>query len=565
MHRRFHLPLILTLLFGVLISTLPHLIYWARTGSPVWIADTDELTIYLQTASQAYFNHVGRVTDPYFVAPRPTIYPWIQIIPGTFIAWACGLGPMAIGWIWRAWAGVTIAAGWFFALRFFLKSSWAACFGAVYLLSEGGLLEAKPLFRQFKHTLMSLAGLDFELFLGKPQMHPEWRIITPGLSLGALLLFVILHARARERPTRARIIASGLAFGLLVHTYFYFWIAVAGGLVLAMLIDRPAWRTHLHALWIGGLAGLPKLLADRAIQAGHSRSWMERGDLWVAIPRGSELVVPKAGLVLLIVLAIYVWRRRPDLRWLAGCAGAGYFLLTHQLVTGLQLQNSHWNYFWAPLTMLLFVLAIGDVWLAARRDRLLSAGFVALVLFSAALGLRLRYLEATRSTLATSLRGQYDRYVAQRSGAPALAPNGVVAGPETFVALASVLDNQRPLWGYSMLASPGIDFTEWNERLALNGLLVGQSREEFEAAQSKLIGGSYGGPWQRDPARRDEPLRARLAAFDRFGADLGAAVAHYGVRVVGIEAARETPAYLAAGGWRRVESGPAWQVWERQP
>jgi membrane-bound metal-dependent hydrolase YbcI (DUF457 family) len=46
-----------------------------------------------------------------------------------------------------------------------------------------------------------------------------------------------LLARVGKRPTRGRIVASGVALGLLVHVYFYYWTA-AGLVHLLLTLDR---------------------------------------------------------------------------------------------------------------------------------------------------------------------------------------------------------------------------------------------------------------------------------------------------------------------------------------
>src|SRR4051794_34529534 len=67
---------------GVLLSTLPHLLWWPRLGAPVWIADHDELDLYLATAARAYREHPTALSDPVLAAGGATIYPWLQMVPG---------------------------------------------------------------------------------------------------------------------------------------------------------------------------------------------------------------------------------------------------------------------------------------------------------------------------------------------------------------------------------------------------------------------------------------------------------------------------------------------------
>src|SRR5262249_53039300 len=59
---------------GLLLATLPHLLWWSRLGEPVYIADFDEM-LYLAYSGQAYFNHPTTLGDPTFVAGGRSIFP----------------------------------------------------------------------------------------------------------------------------------------------------------------------------------------------------------------------------------------------------------------------------------------------------------------------------------------------------------------------------------------------------------------------------------------------------------------------------------------------------------
>src|SRR5260370_39818701 len=47
---------------GVLLAVLPHILWWFRLGSPVWIADYDDL-LYLTVASRSYHEHPTYLSD----------------------------------------------------------------------------------------------------------------------------------------------------------------------------------------------------------------------------------------------------------------------------------------------------------------------------------------------------------------------------------------------------------------------------------------------------------------------------------------------------------------------
>ena len=137
-------PLLVTIFFGVLLSALPHLLAWIKTGAPVWIADTDELELYLKTASKAYFNHPWFISDPVFAdSTKPTVYPWLQFFPATMIAYILNLGPMSISIVWRVLAGALVAWGWYLLFHQYWKDTkyepwagWMAAAVSILLLGE---------------------------------------------------------------------------------------------------------------------------------------------------------------------------------------------------------------------------------------------------------------------------------------------------------------------------------------------------------------------------------------------------------------------------------------------
>ena len=110
------------MLFGLLISIMPHLVQWVHSGSPVWIADNEE-QLYLSYASQAYFNHPARLT-PVFAPNWAIFYPWIQLISAVLFATLLKLGPFAISMIWRAFAGISIAGAWYLVVKSYARSRW---------------------------------------------------------------------------------------------------------------------------------------------------------------------------------------------------------------------------------------------------------------------------------------------------------------------------------------------------------------------------------------------------------------------------------------------------------
>ena len=155
------------------------------------------------------------------------------------------------------------------------------------------------------------------------------------------------------------------------------------------------------------------------------------------------------------------------------------------------------------------------------------------------------------------------RYRAQRpaTGVPPLAPNAVVAGAAEFVDFAVVLENVRPLERTAFL-SANVRNAEWDARVALNSFLEGLDRAAFAAEQKAFCTQPGAGPWVRDAAKREERLASRMAAFEAVIANSAVAMNHFGVRYVALPVGVTRPAYLASG-WRPLQAGPHWEVWER--
>jgi hypothetical protein len=551
---------------GVLLATLPHLIWWPRLGEPVWIADYDDLGVYLALGGHAYQNHPWTHDDPVLAEGGTSPYPWLQMGPGVLVARLLGLGPLGLDLVWRAWAGLSIAAAWYLLLRQYVRRPEVAAALTAFLLGDIGLVTAQPLYKQALVSARILAGRPGGLLASYPQIHLQWRIVTPGLSLAYLLVSACLLGRAVARPSRGRIVAAGLGFGLLFYVYVYFWTAVGLGLVLALALDAGRRRVHLLVGAIGGLVGLPQVVAIYALKKTFSPDFLPRID-FLPIGRFDELLIPRAGLLLLGVGLIWVRARRRELIYLWCLAAAGLALMNHQVLSGLQLQNHHWLYAGGPLlTELIVLLGYGEL-ARVDRPRPVVWGLVALGVLHLAAAFWLRAVEATRTEQSLEILEHYRRYRAQRlgPGIERLRPRGVVAGEMGFVSLALVLENQRPLDHYAVLNSPAVGDDEWDARIALNRYLLGADRTRFEAEQREWLRTNPWGLWaphRASPAQQQDRLARRLRAFATVEADPRAALERFDVRYVALPVDRTPPA-IPGTTWRCLQTGPSWSLWER--
>lgn len=127
--------------------------------------------------------------------------------------------------------------------------------------------------------------------------------------------------------------------------------------------------------------------------------------------------------------------------------GAGLLLLNHQIVSGLQIENFHYSYFWGPLCSALVLLVVLDLVRHVSR-RWLGGAVVAVVGLQLATGIYLRVHESTDSLETVRLNrelGDFKRHLAGL--AEPKTPNSVIAGDRRYLRLSTVLEDQRCPFG----------------------------------------------------------------------------------------------------------------------
>ena len=559
---RNHLPaLLLCMLAAMFLATLPHWLGLAHWHRPIWIADHDEM-FYLAIVGQAYDNHILRLTEPMLVNGLQSPYPWIQMIPGIVLAKAAGLGPLAVGLIWRAMGAAFISATYYLlTYRITRIKALAVCL-TVSICADVGVLYSMPLLRQIWLVVSFLNGHGQGFLATYPKIAPSWRIVTPTLSLGYLLLFIWLLGRALERFEWRRIIAAGVACGLLFYVYFYFVIAVGLGLFLNMLIDARRRWTYFFTGLVGLICGLPNVLAQSALSMSTSSDWLHRWDMFVTIPRTSELLIPKVAILYSCLCLFWCLLRARQLLYLWVFAFSALLLLNHQLLTSLQIQNYHWLYTIGPVHAVLLVALVWNEILRRpswKRNYLASVYVMTPVIFLS--GLWLRGIEATQTQESQSILHDLEHYEQMRFSpegrASPLVPNAFVAGQQDFVDIASVLENQRPLIHYTVLSSPSIDDREWDERAALSGYLQAISRADFATGQRLDLEINL----PRSAAVRASRLAGRLAAFDQISADPRPWLGRYPVRYVAVKPSGIPTEFAVKLRMQPLQRGPYWDLW----
>ena len=406
------LPITACIIVGLAMALLPAIIQWFKLGYMIWIGNGDELFM-LALGSQAYFNHPAYLSDPVLVSGGVSLFRQLPLLPGVWMAWVLGLGPLGIDVCWRILAGLSLAASWYFLIRHFVPKPWIAAALAIVLMSDVGLLSSGLFFRQVQLLASILAG-STNPFVGD-FVHVEWRVATPALTMAYLLLNLWLVTRARRTPTWRSLVLSGVSFGLLFHVYPYFWTTAAAALVLAFLIDQGHRRVYLWIGLIGGLIGSYRIFCDMMLKRATPPDWLIRSDKFVHVDRFTDMKLPIVASLVLIVGFIWIWRHHRELIYLWTMGFSGLVLFKHHILTGLNIENYHWLYLWGPCCSLLLLLML--VALLPRhgpKARLALAALMVVCLADAFIGLGLRVAESLQAEAGLVLVKSCCEYQGQR-------------------------------------------------------------------------------------------------------------------------------------------------------
>jgi hypothetical protein len=551
---------------GLLLSALPHLLWWAKTGKPVWIADNDDL-VSLAASANTYHNHPTYVGDILRESGGDSIYPALQYLPFVWVAKVIGLPPVLINLLWRLWAGAALGAILYLLLRGYLERVSLAAMATLTLLFNVGLLTAHFLDGQLRVLIPLLTGHGQAYFAFGPQISLHWRVLAPAAILPFVFVFLYFQRRARAAPSWGRVLVASVSFGSLFYLYFYFWLAAGLGLLLLVAIDAGHRRTHLLIGMIGCALGTPALVASYLVSHRNPSDWGPRNDFFLPIPHFSELLLPKFAILLLILAFIWIWRNKRDLLPLWALSTSGLMLANHQILTGLQVQNFHWSYVWGPtlsITAVLCLICEMERHIVTRRWT--RPVLVAICLLMVSSGFWLRAVEVIRTHGSIEVTQNYELYRAQRltgNSAP-FAPNTVVSGDKAFVDFAVIAERVRPLRHYIANHTPSVTDTELDQRWALNAYLLGQTREEYETQERAFFINEPFGPISRDRTKLEPRLALQMNTYDSIAADPSPALNQFQVRYLALPAGQLPPAYLSAGGWTQIETGPNWRIWERR-
>ena len=528
-----------------------------QTGS--WSAPNDTDSVYyLQIAAQPYYSHVPWLTDP-SVPGGAIFYPWVQYLPFVYFVRALHLSIFSLTIVWTVFGAAAMAASAYALLWYFLRWRWLASGLAVTLLADNSAYH--PFVHQARIVLGALAhpGRDFgqELF--------DFRITNPMLDLPFLFLLILFVARARDLPSRARTWTCGVCFAFLFYLYFYAWTLAAAALGLAFFLDNRRRVVYLKTLVVGFLLGAPAMIHDFMVRRALSVEGLTRfgmftrprwPDQFVPLPRHDLVVVP----VLFLLVGAWIYLSR-NYQWifLYCMAAVGTLLSYSSMLTGVYLLDYHWNWLAGPVfTLLLYVTLGGFVTARLRFSGLLGIAWsvcVGLVFLS---GLWLSIEDLRERPEIGGLMRNYAEYAAQRQGGdtPRLEPRAMVGGDDRFCDLAAIGENTVPLVGFPAYISMALRDSELYERYALNQYVQGVTdRARF----IKMLTDDYGVPLSASAL-----IEGFTHAYDEVSGDPTRYIERYDLRYVALPSAQDTPACLGQG-WKLIQSGPSWKIWQRIP
>ena len=553
------------MLVGVLLAVWPHGMEWFRSGGWSYVADPDERLCYLPLISHSYGVHPWKLGDLSLPTGGLCLYPWLQFVPWILLAKLVHAGPLAVLLFWRIWAGASLGFIFYRLGREFLGGPRAALWLALVCLTDHGLMEGRPLDRHLVTVQKVLSGQDGEFFTAWAPYLRQFRLITPGISWVFLGLFVLLLHRARQDWNRRRVLLAAGAFGVLFYAYFYYWAAAGAALVLLAALEWRDWRRYFTIACLGGLIGLPAVLANAQAQRSAAEGWLARLDFYRHIGHLDELRLPRIVFAWWLLASWLVGRRHRDLLPLWALTTAGLALMNQQVITGLQMQNDHFAYVWSMgLALLVYVLALRE-WRSRTGHRTawrIAPAALAIVLALGALVLRTAEpLRNQWARLNREGRQQFERE-RTRTGAARLEPNAVLAGDPAFADFAVILEGQRPLVG-GLSLSQRVSDTEWAQRRVLDLLLRGATPQEA-ATDADTYYGCHFSAMRRTPAEMQQTIEAQHRLAQAIALNPQEWLQRFDVRYVALRSGTQSPVSTLPH-WHRLPGGERWQIWERTP
>lgn len=558
---------------GLALAVAPHLARWVATGSPVYLADGDDI-LYL-AISRIPYQGGWSLRDPFCTPDRnvPTLYAWLQFVPLAKLARALGLPSVLTGLLWRAVGGPALGAALFILFRKLLggtrrPTAWALG-AALICLADPAFIAGRPLIRDFV-LLLEMVRSTGPLIAGNRM--PQYRVVTPLLNLPWLLLLVAALVPGGRRGWRAWA-AGAICLGACFHLYFFYWTAAIVGIGAYLAVRAVAvWRGRPAtggegirelgfgvAVLVGGAAlgasqvyGNARTFADPAYRPTLHR--MQKGAvLPPGDPRRSEQlwnVWPLAELAVVGAAIVGLGLRNLGLPWFMILAG--YLLNNHAIVTGLDFENNHWAYVYSPFGEIA-LLALGALVLDGLGPSRWKSALWALPAVLVAIALAWRPYDALRHRFPVQSAQLWRELEPLAAALGDLGPDETLAGPgESNLALLMTRAGHLYDYDHTWDSSP-VPTAEVGQRFALDAWLMGMDMPRFLEASA-----------ERQPVVRDG-MRAAWTGDFQAVLDGGAAPLLERFRVGALLLPSSAPEPTRGGPWRRAASGEAWTLWRRDP
>lgn len=254
-----------------------------------------------------------------------------------------------------------------FALRLAGLPMFLASVSAFILVCDPGVFYYKI----FIHAFMPLSE------------HPFNRFSNPifGMSLFFLGWLLAYRALLNNKFDKKTTIAAGVALGLLFYVSIYYWTHLALSILLCVLFVRhPArWKILSVGALTAFVVSIPYCLHALRMRSHPEYQWIAWRIGLLIKDRGEYLLQHKAMLAATVLcLPLWFTGRKEHKYWLLGIMG-GAVCYFSTLVTHISLQNFHWQYTLAPMTVAGVLILIGVV-SGKRNHRLtIALGLIAMV------------------------------------------------------------------------------------------------------------------------------------------------------------------------------------------
>ena len=553
------------LIGGFLVATWPHLKSLFQTGDYFWIADNDELGLYLPVINYAFNNGLWSLEDPSsFSRQAMGYYPWLQFIPFTLMAKLFGFSQNIFGFMWRIWGAISIPILSYFVLIKIFSSKRIAAAGAALFLFDSGIHYSFYLLKQLKTVFLIFTGSAEHLIGGKPSLFPQWRIITPSISLAFLLLFFLAFYHYKKEKCTKSLVFCCISYGLLFYTYFYFWTGIGLALILSIFLD---WKNRISYFVIGAAGffiGLPDIISKFNFKQNFPVDWQLRTDTFLPIDHFSEYLLPIKAVLVILVSGIFVFKSNKKMIFMWAIAISSIILSNHQVLTGLQIQNFHFGYLRYPACLILFIFIFKEL-IADKLANLISpyyslAGLTYLFMtfmFSSALYIRNFEISYSKEPVEKT---KIAKQVISNKGQLSFLSNKVITGNENLVFSMVSFIGAKPLMNYLTIFNPSITNDEIDKRSALKYFVSGVASNQIKTRSQEVLLSSAWGPWTRSNEVLAEKVNNQVLAYNNIASSDFNELKKFRLQYY-VQAIDELPP-SPINAWTLVKSYSFGQVWQ---